>query len=99
VNSQLAIKPLELNPRADVREGRGPLRHHIAVPEPMFVQEMATVARERYGDELDRLPSQARLAIEEDVSDPLRWSSRLTYHAAGCPACADASFWGGAPTQ
>ncbi len=99
MDSQLAIKPLERNPRAEVREGRGPLRHHIAVPEPVFVQEMGTVARERYGEELDHLPARTRVAIEEDVSDPLRWSARLNYHARGCPACAESSFWDGAPTQ
>ncbi len=87
MNSHLAIKPLERNPRAGVREGWAPLRHHIAVPEPVFVQEMATVARARYGEELDHVTPQARLAIEEDVSDPLRWSARLNYHARGCPAC------------
>ena len=99
MNGQLAIKPLEQNPGAGVREGWGPLRHHIAVPEPVFVQEMATVARARYGEEVDHVTPQARLAIEEDVSDPLRWSARPTCHARGCPACAASSFWDGAPKQ
>ena len=99
MHSQLALKPLEQNPRADVREGWDRLRHHIAVPEPVFVKEMGTVARARYGEELDRLTPQIRVAIEEDVSDPLRWSARPTCHARGCPACAASSFWDGAPKQ
>jgi hypothetical protein len=87
MSSQIASKPLERNPRADVREGWGSLGHHIAVPEPVFVQEMETVARERYGETLDRLTCQTRLDIEEDLSDPLRWNARPNYHAQGCPAC------------
>ncbi len=99
MDSQFVIKPLDHNPRADVREGWDRLRHHIAVPEPVFIQEMATVARARYGEELDHLTPQTRVAIEEDVSDPLRWSGRLHYHARGCPACAASSFWDGVPRQ
>ena len=34
MDSQLAVKPLERDPEADVREGWGPLGHQIAVPEP-----------------------------------------------------------------
>ena len=87
MDSQLAIKPLEQSPRAGVREGWGPLRHHIAVPEPVFVQEMGTVARARYGEELDHLTPQTRVAIEDEVSQPLYWNARPNYHARGCPAC------------
>ena len=87
MDSRIDITPLERNPRADVREGRGSLGHHIAVPEPVFVQEMETVARERFGDAFDRLPPETRATIEEEVSDPLRWNARPHYHAQGCPAC------------
>ena len=82
-----SLKPLERNPQADAREGWGPLGHHIAVPEPVFVQEMETVARERFGDDLDRLTPQTRAAIEDEVSHPLYWNARPNYHAPGCPAC------------
>ena len=87
MDRQLAVKPLERDPEADVREGWGPLGHHIAVPEPVFVQEMETVARERFGDDLDRLPPQTGVAIEEEVSQPLHWDARPHYHVRGCPAC------------
>ena len=87
MDSQLAIKPLERNARADVREGWGPPGHHVAVPEPVFVREMETVARERFGDELDRLRPQTRATIEDEVNDPLHWNARPNYHAHRCPAC------------
>ncbi len=84
-------KPLERNLQANVREGRGPLRHHIAVPEPVFVQEMRELARGRFGEELDQLPSQTRVAIEAAVSDPVRWSALSNYHTQGCPSCSEPS--------
>ena len=87
MDGQLAIKPLERNPGADVREGPAPLGLHITVPEPVFVQAMETVARERFGDDLDRLTLQTREAIEDEVSDPLHWNARPNYHARECPAC------------
>jgi hypothetical protein len=80
---------LERNPQTDAREEWGPLRHHIAVPEPRFVQEMQQVAQGRFGEALDRLTPQARVAIEEAVSDPARWSTQPTYHGEGCPACTE----------
>ena len=88
MDSQLGVKPLERNLKADVREGPGPLGHQIAVPEPVFVHEMETVARGRFGDGLDRLTPRARAAIEDEVSQPLHWNARPHYHARGCPGCA-----------
>jgi len=87
MDSQLAVKPLGPNAEANVREGWGPLGHHIAVPEPVFVREMETVAQGRFGDDLDRLTPQTRVAIEEEISQPLHWNARPNYHARGCPAC------------
>ena len=87
MDSQLAVKPLERNREADVREGRGPMGHQIAVPEPVFVREMETVARGRFGDDLDRLTPRTRVAIEDEVGQPLHWNARPNYHARGCPAC------------
>ncbi len=87
MDSQLAVKPLERNPHADVREGWGALGHHIAVPEPVFMQEMETVARERFGDDFDRLTPESRAAIEDEVNHPVHWNARPNYHAHGCPAC------------
>ncbi len=87
MDSQLAVKPLGRDPEADVREGWGPMGHHIAVPEPVFGREMETVARGRFGDNLDRLTPQARVAIEDEVGQPLHWNARSNYHAQGCPAC------------
>ena len=99
MDSQRAVKPLERNPRADVREGWGPLGHHIAVPEPVFVQETETVARARFGDALDRLTPETQAAIEEEVSDPIYWTARPNYHAQACPACSEPSLSAEAPTQ
>ena len=87
MDGQPAVKPLERNPAADVREGWGPLGHHIAVPEPVFVQELETVAQGRFGDELARLTPQTRVAIEDEVSQPLYWNARPNYHARGCLGC------------
>ena len=87
MDSQLAVKPLERNPEADLREGWGPPGHHIAVPEPVFAQEMETIAQQRFGDDLDRVTPQTRMAIEDEVSQPLHWNARPNYHARGCPAC------------
>ncbi len=87
MGSQLVIKPLERNPQADVREGRSPLGHQIAVPEPVILREMEAVARERFGDELDRLTPRTRMTIEDHVNDPLHWNARPNYHAQRCPAC------------
>ena len=87
MDSQRAVKPLERDPEADVREGWGPLGHHIAVPEPVFVHEMETIAQERFGDQLDRLTPQMRVAIEEEVSQPFHWNARPNYHVRGCPGC------------
>jgi hypothetical protein len=99
VGSRIDSKPLERNVRADVREGWGPPRHHIAVPEPVFVREMSKVARERFGDELDRLSAQAHVSIEEEISDPVRWSAQSNYHAHGCPTCSEVSLSEGATTR
>ncbi len=85
-------KPLERNLQANVREGRGPLRHHIAVPEPVFIQEMREIARGRFGEELGQLTSQTQLSIEEAVSDPVRWSAQSNHHTQGCPACSEPSL-------
>ena len=87
MDCELAIKPLERNPRADVREGWGPLGHQIVVPEPVFIQEMETVARGRFGNDLARLRPQTRVAIEDEVSQPLHWNARPNYHARGCRGC------------
>jgi hypothetical protein len=92
MDSRIGHTLLERNPRTAVRAGCGPLRHHIAVPEPVFVQEMRTVAQARFGADLDRLPSPIQEAIEADLSDPLRWSAHPNYHLQGCPACAESSF-------
>src|SRR4051794_3515869 len=96
---QIDSRPLEQNLQADVREGWAPPRHHIAVPEPVFVREMRTVARERFGDELDRLAAPTRAAIEAEISDPIHWSVRSSYHAQGCPACSESSSSHGPTTQ
>jgi len=80
---------LERNPHTDVREGWDPLRHQIAVPESIFVQAMQQIAQERFGDPLDHLTPQARVAIEAEVSDPVHWSAQPNYHVHGCPACAE----------
>ena len=69
------------------------------MPEPVLVQAMGTVARARYWAELDRLPWQTRLAIEDEVSDPLRWSARPNYHAQGCPGGAECSLSDDATTR
>ena len=98
MDSRRDVTPLERNRQADVREGWDPLRHRIAVPESVFVQAMGTVARERFGDELERLTSQTQRAIEEELCDPLYWTARPIYHARECPACAESSFWDGSPT-
>jgi hypothetical protein len=87
----MSSKLLERNLEADIREGWGLSRHQIAVPEPMFVQEMRTIARERFGGELDQLTSQTQVAIEAEVSDPVRWSGQANYHAQDCPACSESS--------
>ena len=87
MDSRVERKSLERNPLANIREGWGPLRHHIAVPEPIFVQELERVARERFGDEFARLTRQTRETIEDAVNDPLHWDARPNYHARGCPAC------------
>lgn len=88
MDSRTAIRPLERNPWADAHEGWSPLRHQIAIPEPVFAQEMETLARARFGNELDRLRPQTRVAIEDEVNDPLHWNARPNYHARGCSACA-----------
>ena len=93
MDSRVGGKLLERNSPANVREGWGPPRHHIAVPEPVFVQEMREIARARFGEELDQLTSQTRVAIEDEVSDPVRWSAQSNYHAQGCPACSEPSLW------
>jgi len=98
VGHRLGSKPLERNDRAEVREGWCFSRHRIAVPEPVFVQEMSQVARARFGDELDQLTSQTQVSIEEEISDPLRWSAQSNYHAHGCPACAKDSLSDGITT-
>jgi hypothetical protein len=93
MDSRLESTLLERNPQTDTREGWDPLRHRIAVPEPIFVQEMATVARARFGQALDRLASQAQVAVEQAVGDPVHWSAQPNYHVPGCPACAEPVRW------
>jgi hypothetical protein len=99
VDSRMGSKLLERNDRADVREGWCLSRHRIAVPEPVFVQAMSQVARARFGDELGQLTSQTQVSIEEEISDPLRWSAQSNYHVHGCPACAKDSLSDGSTTQ
>jgi hypothetical protein len=99
VGRQIDSRLLEQNLRADVREGWAPPRHHIAVPEPVFVRAMRTVARERFGSELDQLAAPTRAAIEEEISDPIHWSVQSSYHAQGCPACSEPSSSHGPTTR
>ena len=82
---------LERNRQTDTRDGWDPLRHQIAVPESRFIQEMQQVAQARFGEGLDYLTPQARVAIEDEVGDPARWSVQPTHHGEGCPACAEAA--------
>jgi len=89
VDSRRESTLLERNPHTNVREGWDPLRHQIAVPEPIFVQAMQQVAQERFGKALDHLTPQTRAAIEAEVSDAVHWSAQSHYHVHGCPACAE----------
>ena len=102
MDSRTGIKPLQHNPRADVREGWAPRGTISPCPSPCsskFIQEMETVARERFGEALDRLTSETRVAIEEDVSDPIRWSARPNSQVQGWPGCAGSSTRDGAPKE
>jgi hypothetical protein len=98
VGNKIDSRPLEHNLQTDVREGWSPPKHHIAVPELVFVQEMETVARERFGGELYQLTCEARVAIEEEISDPIHWSVQSNHHTQECPSCLDAPASKGATT-